>query len=178
MNVIKVGKILTVLILFIFFVGCGYRPSSQYSKRILGNKIYAEVFIDVHNPENSVLIKDAVNEAIVAEFKSKIVDKKDEANSEFFVKFNSISFTPTAYDPNGYVVAYRATVSLNIIYIDKFGKKGTFNVSGIYDFSIEANSVISDTKRFDAIKFASYKAIGEFVSKVAIKGILNGNENK
>ncbi len=174
----RINRALSILFIFVFLVGCGYKPSSIYTKQVLGNKIYAEVLIDVNDPENSVLIKDAVNEAIVTQFKSQIIDRKDEANTELYIKFNSIKFTPIAYDSNGYVISYKAEVVLNIVYIDKFGKKGSLDVNGTYDFPIEANSVISDTKRFEAIKFASYKAITEFVSKMAIKGMIYGNKNQ
>jgi len=168
------GLIFSLLFLFIF-IGCGYRPSSDYTKKILGDKIYTQVYIDINDPENSVLIKDAVNEAVVSKFKSKIVDKKELANTFFYVKFKSKSFTPVAYDRDGYVIAYKAKVLLNITYVDKTGKKGSFDVSGTYDFPIEANSVISDSKRFEAIKFASYKAISEFISRIAIKGLKSNN---
>ena len=156
--------------ILLVMVGCGYKPSLYYTKKILGDKIYAQVYIDIKDPENSVLIKDAINEAIVSKFKSKIVDKKDIANTLLYVKFKSKSFIPIAYDKDGYVVAYKTKVVLNIAYVDKTGKKDSFDVSGTYDFPIEANSVISDTKRFEAIKFASYKAISEFISKISVKG--------
>ena len=161
--------------MLLVITGCGYKPSSYYTQKILGDKIYTEVYIDINDPENSVLIKDAVNEAIVSRFRSHIVDKKDLANTLFYVKFKSKSFTPIAYDKNGYVVAYKTKVLLNITYIDKAGKKDSFDVSGTYDFPIEANSVISDTKRFEAIKFASYKAISEFISKISVKGVKLNN---
>ncbi len=164
-------RIIGIAIMLLVITGCGYKPSSYYTKQILGDKIYAEVYIDINDPENSILIKDAVNEAIISRFRSSIVDKKDLANTIFYVKFKSKSFIPVAYDKDGYVVAYKTKVLLNITYIDKTGKKDSFDVSGTYDFPIEANSVISDTKRFEAIKFASYKAISEFISKISVKGV-------
>lgn len=170
-------KLFTLIISALIFFGCGYKPSSYYTKQIIGDKIYAKVFIDVKDPENSVLIKDAINEAIVTKFKSSITDNIADANSEFLIKFKSKSFDPIAYDKDGYVVSYKAKVSLNITYIDKFGKRDSFDVKGTYDFPIEANSVISDTKRFEAIKFASYKAISEFISKIAVKGMIKGGDN-
>ncbi|NPA74035.1 MAG: hypothetical protein GXO12_04920 [Epsilonproteobacteria bacterium] len=166
------------MILSVFlFLGCGYKPSSYYTKRVIGDKIYAKVLIDINDPENSVLIKDAINEAIVTKFKSSITDDPAKSNSKFIVKFKSKSFEPIAYDKDGYVVSYKAKVSLNITYIDKFGKKQNMDVKGTYDFPIEANSIISDSKRFEAIKFASYKAISEFISKIAIEGMIKGDEN-
>jgi len=164
-------RVVSLSLMLLVITGCGYKPSSYYTKKILGDKIYTEVYIDINDPENSVLIKDAVNEAIVSKFRSKLVDKKDLANTIFYVKFKSKSFTPIAYDKDGYVVAYKTKVLLNITYIDKTGKKDSFDVSGTYDFPIEANSVISDSKRFEAIKFASYKAISEFISKISVKGV-------
>ncbi len=167
-----------IVLSLLVFSGCGYRPSSYYTKQVLGDKIYAKVLIDINDPENSVLIKDAVNEAIVNRFKSKIAKKKEFSNTDLIVKFKSKSFAPIAYDKDGYVIAYKAKVSLNISYRDKFGKKGNMNVKGSYDFPIEANSVISDTKRFEAIKFASYKALSEFISKMSVKGMQNVNKDK
>jgi len=172
----KLEGLLIIFAVFIMLAGCGYKPSSYYTKKILGDKIYTKVYIDINDPENSVLIKDAVNEAIVSKFRSRIVDRIDKANSVFYVKFKGKSFTPIAYDKDGYVIAYKAKVLLGITYIDKVGKKDSFDVSGTHDFTIEANSVISDSKRFEAIKFASYKAISEFISKLSIKGISSDTE--
>ena len=167
----QLKRFIGIILILSTIIGCGYKPSSYYTKKILGDKIYAEVYIDIKDPENSVLIKDAINEAIVSKFKSKIVDRKDLANTLFYVKFKSKSFIPIAYNKDGYVVAYKTKVLLHITYIDKRGKKDSFNVRGTYDFPIEANSVISDAKRFEAIKFASFKAISEFVSRISVKGI-------
>ncbi len=174
-NIIK--TVFSFLLISVFLTGCGYRPSSYYTKKVLGNKIYAKVSIDINDPENSVLIKDAINEAIVTKFGANITDDKAYADSILLVKFKSTNFEPIAYDKDGYVVSYKAKVVLGITYTDKYGKTGSFDVEGSYDFPIEANSVISDSKRFEAIKFASYKAISEFVSKIAIKGIEKGNKN-
>ena len=89
-----------------------------------------------------------------------------------YVKLNNISFVPIQYDKNGYVLAYKSYVTLETTYYDKKAHKRVITTKGDYDFSIKSNSVISDTKRFEAIKFASSKAIDEFISKVSIQGIL------
>jgi hypothetical protein len=49
-------------------------------------------------------------------------------------------------------------------------------VSGEYDFTIEPNSVISDTRRFEAIKNASYEALDEYIAALAIRGLHEHNE--
>lgn len=156
--------------------GCGYKPASYYAKHALGNKIYAEVTISRQDPRNSVLIKDAVNEAVVSRFSGKLV-AKEQADSILHVKIDSIAFSPTVYDKYGYVVAYKALITLGISYEDETKKVQKLTATGEYDFSIESNSVVSDNNRFDAIRYASEDALDEFVSKIAIKGLRNGNNN-
>ena len=156
--------------------GCGYKPSSYYAKQALGDRLYAEVTISRQDPRNSVLIKDAVNEAIVSRFGGKLVTK-EQADSILRVNIQSISFSPTVYDTYGYVIAYKTTVVLAMQYENADKKIEKLTATGEYDFSIEANSVITDTNRFEAIRYASNDALDEFVSKIAIKGLRNGNNN-
>ena len=156
--------------------GCGYKPSSYYAKQALGDRLYAEVTISRQDPRNSVLIKDAVNEAIVSRFGGKLVTK-EQADSILRVNIQSISFSPTVYDTYGYVIAYKTTVVLAMQYENANKKIEYLTATGEYDFSIEANSIISDTNRFEAIRYASSDALDEFVSKIAIKGLRNGNNN-
>ncbi len=141
-----------------------------YSKDILGDKIFVEVQTSLEDPENTVLIRDAINEAVIMKFRSHIVPKKD-ATSILSMKLKRVSFLPIQYDKNGYVIAYKTYVDLLTKYRDKNGQSGKILSRGDYDFAIESNSVISDTKRFEAIKNASYKAVDEFISKLSIKGI-------
>lgn len=163
-------------LLAIVLSGCGYKPSSYYARQALGDKLYAEVSISRQDPRNSVLIKDAVNEAIVSRFGGKLVTKQ-QADSVLYVRIQTLSFTPTVYDTYGYVIAYKTTVVLAMEYEDANKKIEKLTATGEYDFSIEANSVISDTNRFEAIRYASSDALDEFVSKIAIKGLRNGNNN-
>ncbi len=163
-------KTFLLLITISFFISCGYKPTSIYTKEVLGEKIYTEVTISVEDPENSVLIKDAVNEAVVKQFHSELTSKED-ADSFFHLTLNSVSFVPIKYDLNGYIVAYKTYIGLKTLYTDKNGNKQVINTTGDYDFLIESNSLISDTKRFEAIKFASQKALDGLRSKIAIKGI-------
>lgn len=160
-----------------FISGCGYKPSSYYAKQALGSKMYAEVTISRQDPRNSVLIKDAVNEAIVSRFGGKLVSR-EQADTVLHVKIQSISFSPTVYDTYGYVIAYKTTVVLAMEYENEAKKVEKLTATGEYDFSITANSVISDNSRFDAIRYASSDALDEFVSKIAIKGLRNGNNNQ
>ncbi len=168
-------KILSSLLIFVF-IGCGYKPSVEYTRKVLGERIHVNVSISRKDPKNSVLIKDAVNEAVVGRFGSKLSDEKS-ADTNLDVTIGSTSFTPTAYDADGYVISYKAKVTLKTIYKTKNGLTKSFNTSGEYDFPIEANSVISDTKRFEAIKYASMDAINEIISKIAIIGRITGGNS-
>lgn len=163
-------KKLIGLVVILIFVGCGYKPSSYYTKRVLGQNIYAQVKISRTDPRNSVIIKDAINEAILTRFLGRLTTK-EKADTVLNIKFNSVSFKPVLYDASGYVVSYKSKVSLKISYKRKGKVVKILSTSGEYDFPIEANSVISDTKRFEAIRYASLDAINEFVSAVSVQGM-------
>ncbi len=141
-----------------------------YSREVLGEKIFVEVKTSLKDPENTVLIRDAVNEAVIMRFRSRIVPRSN-AQSILRMELKRVTFLPIQYDKNGYVIAYKTYVDLVTHYREKNGNRGTITSRGDYDFTIESNSVISDTKRFEAIKHASYKAVDEFISKLSIKGI-------
>jgi len=164
----KIGWFFLVFVLF--FNGCGYKPTYIYTKKVLGDDIYVDVDISLKDPQNSVLITDAVNEAVISKFRSNLVRDKKRASAQLYISLKKVKFKPIQYDKNGYVIAYKTYVSLKTRYIDKKNKSKTITTSGNYDFSIEANSIISDNKRFEAIKFAALKAIDELISKISIKG--------
>jgi hypothetical protein len=163
-------KLFSLLLVLFVLLSCGYKPTSIYTKEILGDKIYTEVAISLEDPENSVLIKDAINEAVVSEFRSTIASKK-MADSEFYITLSSVSFVPIQYDKNGYVISYKTHVGIKTRYIDKDKKEHTIYTKGNYDFPIESSSIISDTKRFEAIKFASQKALDAVRSQIAVRSI-------
>ena len=149
--------------------GCGYKPTTTYTQKVLSDKIYTDVEVYLRDPENAVLVKDALNEAIVSRFGASIADKQ-EATTTLHVKFNNVSFTPIQYDANGYAIYYRAKVSLEIKYQSPTDS-GTETVSGFYDFPIQPRAIISDSLRFQAIKKGSGKALDAFVSRVTLRGV-------
>ena len=161
------------LLILVFFSGCGYKPTYIYTKKVLGDDIYVDVDISLKDPQNSVLITDAINEAVISKFRSNLTRDKKSASSKLYLSLSSVSFKPIQYDENGYVIAYKTYVTLKTKYIDRYKRSKTLTTSGTYDFNIEANSIISDNKRFEAIKFAALKAIDELISKISIKGRSN-----
>ena len=155
--------------LFTFIVGCGYRPTSHYVKPVLDESVSTRVVISMKDPDNTVLLKDALNEAVVNRFRTRLTDE-GHAKTHLTIALRDTRFIPIRYDTNGYIIAYRAIIRLDI---DRTtgGKTKRYHAKGSYQFTIEPNAIISDYVRFEAIKFGSEKALDSFVAQVASEGI-------
>jgi len=170
-NIIR--KVLFVLftLSFCFFTlsGCGYKPTINYAKKELAGKVFVKLFIDLKDPRNAVLIKDAMNQVLIHKLDSKLVYDEALADTIMHLKIKSVSMTTLQYDSSGYNNLYRAKVSINV----KYNKKAEeiskeFTVSGENDFSLDSSTTITDTKRFEAIKSASDDALDEVLSRIAV----------
>jgi len=161
-------KPVILLGLVFFFVACGYRPSSHYARAVVGEKISTSVVISAQDPENTVIIKDALDSAIIETFHASLTSK-EHSDSHLTISLNEPTYSPIQYDANGYIIAYRATIVLQILRKTSDNSE-TYKVRGTYDFSITANAVITDQERFDAIKYSSAKAIKSFLAQVAAEG--------
>ena len=167
----SVSYLLKLFFLSVFLLelsGCGYKPSSEYSRKVIGEKISTNVIISAQDPENTVLIKDAVDRAIVKIFHASLVDKR-VADTHLDFSITEPSYTPIQYDADGFVIAYRATIVLGIVRRTKDVIK-RYSAKGTYDFGIAPNAVITDQERFDAIKFSAQKAITSFIAQVSAEG--------
>jgi len=161
-------RFIIVSFVIVMLIACGYKPSSKYARNVLGNKISTRVIISSGNPENTVVIKDAVDKALVETFHTSLTDQK-YADTHLIISLKSSIYTPIQYNTNGYVVGYRATIVLNISRENKDTKKNYVS-KGTYDFSVLPNAVFTDQERFDAIKFGSAKAISSFIAQVSAEG--------
>lgn len=159
----------------LFITGCGYKPSSHYAKDKIQGKVYVDVSVNLEDPKNSVLVKDAMNEIVVNRFGRQLVNSKALADTVLVVTLNSVSMSELQKDELGYVNLYRANVNITVSYKGT-GGEGSVNVSGNNDFSVTAGSTISDAKRFESIKLASTKALEEIVSKFAIESFRKEKE--
>lgn len=157
-----------VLFAIVFFVGCGYKPSAKYARNIVGERVSTSIVISAEDPENTVVIKDAVDSAIIEIFHSSLV-ARNYSDTHLNFSITSPSYTAIQYDTNGFIVAYRATIVLNVVRISKDLQK-SYTATGTYDFSVSANAVITDQERFDAIKYSAKKAINSFVAQVSAEG--------
>ncbi|WP_457747324.1 LPS assembly lipoprotein LptE [Sulfurimonas sp.] len=147
---------------------CGYKPSSKYARNVVGERVSTSVIISAQDPENTVIIKDAVDSAIIEIFHTSLTKKK---NSDTHLTFSITepTYTPIQYNQDGFVIAYRATITLKV----KRETKDTikqYAAKGTYDFSVVPNAVITDQERFDAIRFSAQKAISSFIAQVSAEG--------
>jgi hypothetical protein len=164
-NIFKVG----ILIFIIFnLIACGYRPSAKYARQTLGDKISTEVIISLVDPENTVILKDAVDSAIIKVFQASLV-KKSKSDTHLILEMRAPRYTPVNYDTNGYVIGYRMTVTLSITKLHA-GVKKVYTAKGNYDFEVTPNAVISDQQRFEAIGYSVEKAIRSFIAQVSAEG--------
>jgi len=157
--------LLALVVVMMSFNACGYKPSSKYARSVVGEKISTQVTISAQDPQNTVLIKDAVDSAIVEIFHASLTDKA-HADSHLSFSLSPPRYSAIQYNTDGYIIAYRATIVLNITRETKNTKK-RYSAKGTYDFAVVPNAVITDQERFDAIKFSAIKAISSFVAQVS-----------
>ncbi|WP_459886405.1 hypothetical protein [Caminibacter profundus] len=158
---------------YIFVVGCGYKPSSVYQDKILGDNIKPIVEIDVESPRETIFLKDAINDAIYTILGKNVC--VDNCNTKMIINANSSSFTPLDYDENGFPILYRSTVVLKVKVIDKNKKTFSYIVDGSYDFKVSTDSVITDQVKLDAFKKASINALNKLFAKITKNGTYNDN---
>lgn len=134
----------------------------------MGDKISTTVQISAQDPENTVIIKDAVDEAIIEVFHASLTSRA-LSTTHLELSISDPSYSPTQYNSDGYIVGYRTTIILSIVKYHN-GLSKNYSARGTYDFSILPNAIVSDQERFEAIKFSSAKAIKSFLAQVSAEG--------
>lgn len=153
------------------FVGCGYKPSSSYAKTAIEGNVYVDLKIDIDNSQNSVLVKDAMNEMVLNEFNASLTNNKKEADTFILVDLSGVSHSSISTGDDGYTKSYRTTVSIKVSYNKINEEIKTVSVSDYYDYTVDSDSVITDQKKKVAVKIASTKALSNIFSKIAIKSM-------
>lgn len=156
-------------LLLTLFSGCGYHPSSKEARKVLGETVSTEIIISMEDPENTVVLKDALDEAVIRRFQTNLRSRKDAA-THLQINLNSVGFSALQYDSNGYITAYRTTINLAITRVTIDYSKG-YSAVGNFDFAMSPNAIITDQQRFDAIANSATKALDSFVAQVAAEGI-------
>jgi hypothetical protein len=161
-------KYFVLALVLVFFTSCGYQPSSKFARNVVGEKVSTSISISQSDPENSVIMKDSVDAAVIEVFHANLVSKS-ESQTHLHLSVSNPKYTPIEYDSNGYVIAYRTKITLKIKkYFRGISKE--YTSKGTYDFSIAPNSIISDQERFQAIKFSATKAIESFLAHISAEG--------
>lgn len=158
-------KVIILAFVFIFLNSCGYKPMSYYANKALGKKVYVELLINLANTEDSVRIKDVVNEAIVSRFHS-LTTNRDEADSILEVNVNNIQDSVIGTNIQGLATFYRVFVNLSFKFSNN-GKTHTSSSQGYYDYAASlSNPAITYRNRSLAIVEAAKQSIDRFVSKI------------
>ncbi|MDO5045078.1 LPS assembly lipoprotein LptE [Campylobacter sp.] len=173
-------RFIAAIFIAVFLVGCGYKPVSKIANEIMHESVYVDVYIDKSEPKSSVWIKDSVKEGIVSRLNRNLSNDKN-ANTNIEVRIKSLNFQALAYDEDGYVSLYKAVLNLEFDTKFKDNKRYKIATSGEHDFTISkkikdiryADSVISETDKYNAIKIASQEAFDEYIATLAVKGFKN-----
>ena len=161
-------KIVSLVLITLLISACGYRPSSKQSRFTLGEKISTSVVISAQDPANTVIIKDAVDAAIVEVLHASLTSKEN-SDSHLVLSISNPTYSPIQYDENGYVIVYRMSLTLNIKRYRQ-GVSKSYVAHGTYDFAIAPNAVVTDQDRFDAIRLSAQKAINSFIAQLSAEG--------
>ena len=151
-------------------VGCSYKPTTHYAKEEISGNVYVKLIVNLQDPKNSVLIKDALSDLIIHRLDANVVKDRELADIIMEIKLNSASLSVLQYDEDGYNKVFKTTVSINVSYekVNEKAKKN-FSISGEDTFAIEDGTVISDTKRYESIKSASDDALRNVISSIAVQ---------
>jgi len=167
-RLLNIKKVLLLLLVVMIVSGCGYRPSAKFSRDAIGEKISTSVVISAQDPENTVIIKDAVDRAIIEVFQASLVSRAT-SDTHLVLNMSTPSYSPIIYDENGFVVGYRMRVTLNIVSLHN-GISKNYSATGFHDFTVAPNAIVTDQERFEAIEFGAARAIRSFVAQVSAEG--------
>jgi len=158
------------------FIGCGYKPASSYAKTAIEGDVYVDLKIDINNSQNSVLVKDAMNEMILNQFSASLTNNKEEADTYVLVSLSGVSHRSISSDDDGYTKSYRTTVSINVSYNKVNEEIKSLSVSDYYDYTVDSDSIITDQKKKVAVKIASTKALSNIFSKIAVQSMQSSDK--
>jgi translation initiation factor 6 (eIF-6) len=156
------------VLFFTMLTGCGYKPSSYETQKVMGESVSTEVIISMTDPENTVVLKDALDEAVIRRFQTAL-RHRHSAETHLKIELRNVVFSALQFDRNGYIVAYRTTINLVITRETKDLTK-RYNAVGNYDFTISQNAIITDQQRYEAIQKSATKALDSFIAQVAAEG--------
>ena len=166
-------KNIFLFLVVVFFIGCGYKPTSYYAKDAISGLVYVELSLNVDNSKDSISIKDAVNELVLNQFEANLTKDRSKADTFIMAKLNTIGYSVISSDTLGFANRYRVTVTLSLEYHKKGQETKTFKVSNFDDYFIDNDSSVADTNKQNAITNAILNALEDIFSKIALNNIKN-----
>ncbi len=167
----RAWRILSPLLMSILLIltGCAYQPVARYAKEQLPDPIYVKVRLVGVEPQNGVYIKEEVIRILRTHFHEQVVTQRDRAASELTITSYKISYSPLAYDTDGYVIRYHISVDIDFHLKSSKGESDK-RITGSEDVNIQPGSLTSAVARERAIKTAIRKAMDKFIAYIAKKG--------
>jgi len=150
------------------FAGCGYKPTTSIVKNSISGKVFIETKIDIQNLNNTVLMHDALIHMLNSKLDIELVEQKKDATSFVYGELKSISESILETDAQGFAKVYRESVTILVSFTTQDKKTKTFTVSNYYDFVVSSDSVVSASKKEEAIRLAIDKALSDVFSRIAI----------
>lgn len=157
------------IFLTIFLFSCGYRPMAYYANKALGDSVYVDLQVNLENPEDSIRIKDIVNEAVISRFHSMLTSKEG-ADTILKVSVVGIRDQIIATDTKGFATFYRVFVDIRFSF-KKLDKDVNYTNNGYYDYAaVVLNPIATYNNRSNAIEEAARQSIDKFISQVGYEG--------
>ncbi|RDU61562.1 LPS assembly lipoprotein LptE [Helicobacter sp. MIT 14-3879] len=154
-----------VFCVLICFMGCGYRPMAYYANKALGDKVYVRLQLNLENTEESVQIKDIINEAIASRFHSQLTNEND-CDTVLEVQVQNIQDNVIATNSQGFATFYRIYIDIKF-HFNRDGRDFVFFNQGYYDYASSLiNPIVTYNNRSSAILEASKQSIDKFISQV------------
>ncbi|MDR0664949.1 MAG: LPS assembly lipoprotein LptE [Helicobacteraceae bacterium] len=162
-------RVASLILCAIFSVGCGYKTASHYARETLGDTIFADIQINRDDPQSAPIFIDALNEAIVSRFGKRLVSR-EEADTIIEITDGTYSVASLQKDADGFVILYRASVSMNAVVNGDKLKNRRFTVQGERDFAVEPSSVVSDAAKNAAAREAALRALDMLIANIMLLG--------
>ena len=79
--------------------------------------------MNLEDPKNSVLVKDAINQLLIQKLDTQLVNDESLADTVMNIVINSVSMQTLQYDKTGSNKLYTAFVNINVSYFKKSDNK-------------------------------------------------------
>lgn len=153
---------ITYIFILLYFISCSYIPISKHKNGIIKDRIYTEIDISIAEPQNSIILKDILNNTLFRYF-NNIISIKNKKYNFMKVSYKSVKFKPLSYNENGYTIAYKAEITLNF-QSSINNKKIEKDIIGNYHFFIDSSELLSTDIKFKVIEYASENALNKFIN--------------